>query len=472
MNVRDLKARVLPVLLAGTRREPLPGMAELRPDAPLDAFSLVGQVLRFEMPQAPPHFDVDTWPHDERRLVPARVRPQILRLLKMNRCTDDTELAVALAFARNRLRAHPFDLPQMDGFVRRHNEYLGVIAQFWAQRDTRAESRKGYFDDDAISAENWTEAPIGARVVYLQHLRKENAGGAREALEKVWAVESADVRVRLIGAMEAGLSDADRAFLDAAAKDRAPRVRAVAHRLLARLSGSAANNPALAACLERIQKEKAGLLKRRIALKLELPANVKDPAAPRWIREQFQDVTLEELASSLEIPIAQLAGAAKDDSNLLFALAVVATLDKRLDLVAEIAKELPDAWGRMSMAGLDELSFTDDDQRARWVEAIVRPRDWMPATALGEWGWLLRRLQGPLTESVMQGVLKSQWWADQFSGEKKPGTEAIQVFCASCPAGMRGKLREQIDELDVDGKEPGLTLLDTLDTLDKLEAMR
>ena len=119
-----------------------------------------------------------------------------------------------------------------------------MAAQFWAQRDTKMESRKGYFDDEGLSAENWTEAPIGARAVFLEQLRKENPDEAREVLANVWATETADARVRLIGAMQTGLSEPDRAFAEAAVKDRAPRVRAIAHRLLARLSGSAANNPA------------------------------------------------------------------------------------------------------------------------------------------------------------------------------------------------------------------------------------
>lgn len=469
MNGRDLKARVLPALLAGTRREPLPAIAGLRPDAPLEALSLLGQALRFEMPQGPAQFDVETWPDDTRRIVPENVRPQILRLLNANRCTTETELAVALAFARKKLRPHPFDLPRLDAFVRGHNQHLGVVAQFWAQREAKPEIRRGYFDDDAMSAENWTEAPLGARVVYLEHLRAENADQGREALEKTWAAESADARVRLIGAMQTGLSDADRKFFEVALKDRATRARAIAHRLLARLSGSAANNRALAACLERIQKERAGLLKRRIALKLELPANVKESTANRWIREQFADVTLEELSCTLEIPIGELVRAAKDDPNLLFALAIVATVDRRLDVVAEIAKELPDAWGRMSGSGLDELSFKDDEQREEWVEVLVRPREWLPDAAPSDWGWLLRRIEGPLPENVMREVLKSKWWSDQLSGEKKPGTEVVQLFCALCPAGMRARLREEIDELDFERKELGLMLLDTLG---KLEAVQ
>ncbi|UWZ86835.1 DUF5691 domain-containing protein [Occallatibacter riparius] len=469
MNARDLQVRVLPALLAGTRREALPEIAGLRADAPLDALSLAGQALRFEMPQGPAQFDVEAWPLDARRIVPENVRAQMLRLLNANRCTSETELAVAFAFARNKLRPHPFDLPRLDAFVRRHNRYLGVVAQYWAQREAKAESRTGYFDDDALSVENWAEAPIGARLAYVEQLRKENADRAREILEKAWGAESAEARVRLIGAVQTGLNEADRGFLEAALKDRAPRVRAIAHRLLARLSGSAANNPALAACLERIQKERAGLLKRRIALKLELPANVKAQTADRWIREQFADVTLEELSCTLEIPIGELSAAAKDDPNLLFALAIVATMDRRFDVVAVIAKELPDAWGRMSVSGLDDLSVTDNEERTRWVEAIVRPRDWMPEAALGDWGWLLRRIEGPLPESVTREVLKSKWWSDQLNGEKKPGTEVIQTFCALCPAGMREKLREQMDGIDPDRKDMGIMLLDTLE---KLEAVR
>jgi hypothetical protein len=469
MTGRDLKMHVLPALLAGTRREPLPGMAGLQAAAPLEALSLAGQALRFAMPPGPPEFDVDAWPQDARRVLPESVRPQVLRLLKANRCTDDSELSVALACSRLRLRPHPFDLPKLDGFVRRHSQHLGVVAQYWVQRETKAESRKGYFDEDAATAENWTEAPIAARVAYLERLRKQDAAEARSALEQVWPGETADARVRLIGTLQTGLGEGDRTFLETALKDRAPRVRAIAHRLVARLGGSAAGNPALAECLERIHKEKSGILKRRVALKLELPANVKEATANRWIRGQFADVTLDELAGSLEIPIEGMVAAAKDDPNLLLALAMVATADRRSDAVAEIANELPDAWGRMSESGFDEFSFADEEERERWVESIVRPREWMPEAPLPAWSWLLRRIQAPLPEKVMREALKSKWWSDQLGGEKKPGTEVVQLFCALCPAGLRAKLREQIEELEMERKEAGLMLLDTLD---RLEAMQ
>ena len=99
----------------------------------------------------------------------------------------------------------------------------------------------------------------------------------------------------------------------------------------------------------------------------------------------------------------------------------------------------------------------------------MRPRDWMPENALGDWRWLLRRIEGPLPDSVMRDVMKSKWWSDQLDGEKKPGTEVVQLFCALCPTGMRHTLREQIEELDFERKDLGLMLLDTLE---KLEAVQ
>lgn len=469
MNARELKGRIVPVLLAGTRREAVPDVAGLQVGTQLDMLSLAGQALRFESPHRPAQFDVDAWPPDTRRILPESVRPKMLRLLNASRCTEGCELAIALACMRGRLRPHPFDLPRVEGFVRRHCQYLGVVAQYWAQRQTKADNRRGYFDAEATTLENWTDAPIAARVAYLARLREQHAPDARAALEQVWSRESVEARFRLIAAMQTGLGNEDRVFLETALKDRAPRVRAVARRLLARLSGSAANNPALAACLKRIRKEKAGLLERCIVLRIELPANVKEQTANRWIRDQFADVTLEELSCTLEIPVADLAAAAKDDPNLLFALAMVASVDRRFDLVAGIAKQLPDAWGRMSEAGFDDLAFVDDVQRRRWVESIVRPRDWMPEPPLPAWGWLLRQIEAPLPVNLMRELLRSKWWSDQLAGGKPPDTEVVQVFCALCPAALRDRMREAIEGLDFDRKELGWMLLETLD---RLEAVR
>lgn len=139
MNAEELKSRVMPALLSGTRQDTgghLSSFGAAREQAVLNALSLAGQLLRFARPAVPREFAVESWPRDERRIVPDSMRGKILRLL--DRCTDDTARAMALALDRKLLRPHPFDLPKLDDFVRRYGEWLGATAQYWAQRNTPA----------------------------------------------------------------------------------------------------------------------------------------------------------------------------------------------------------------------------------------------------------------------------------------------------------------------------------------------
>jgi hypothetical protein len=408
------------------------------------------------------------WPEDVRPIIPDHLRAPILRLMNAPKCSNAAESAVAWAFASKKVRPHLFDLPRMEGFVRRQADHLGVVAQYWAQREVPAEKQNSYFDADQISEKNWTDAPSALRLKFLESLRARDAAAGRKLVAPVWARESAEVRLRLLAAMQVGLSHQDKEFLDSAAKDRAPRVKNLAKRLLARLAGTTGENPALAACLERIERTKAGLRKKRASLNLQLPATVKERNANRWVIEQFAEIGLDEVACALELPLDGLIDAAEKDEYLLFAFSMMASREKKWDVLAKIAEALPDAWGRMSEAGFDEMNFADDGERNRWVQALVHPRELMPESAFPAWEWLLRRMEAQLPPPLMLHVLASKWWKKRFSGEEKPGAEEMQVFCALCPRSLRSKLRDQLQLADLEAREIGLLLLDILDGLETL----
>ena len=469
MKVDELRSKTLSVLLSGARRESggeLLGLGSGREQSILNALSLAGQSLRFDRPAVPSEFAVEHWPRDDRPIIPNRLRRPILRLL--DRSTDDTARALALALERRKLRPHPFDLPMLDSFVRRYADRLGATAQFWVQKEAPAQQIRGYFDADELSAENWTEASPRSRARFLRDLRKQDANAARKLLEQSWSRENPDSRVQLLSILHTGLSQEDRQFLESIQKDRAPRVRAIAHRLLMALADPTGENPALAACLGRIQRSKAGMLKRRNILKLEMPANVKEHEANRWIQEQFADVTLEQLARGCEMPERELVQAAEEDQNLLFALTLIASREKNIDLLDEITDELPDAWGRMS-----ELTWEEDVERERkeinsWSAALIKPKKWVPAVPFPAWSWLHRQIEGPLPADILRGILASRAWTEQIEPEKKGGSELVQVICALCPPELREAIRAQLEPLEIDRKEKGWTLLEILDELENV----
>ena len=469
MRVDDLKSRVLPALLSGTRRNAMEGQLSFlgadRDRAVLNALSLTGQAMRFTRSSPPKEYAVENWPRDERAIVADELRAPILRLL--DKCTEDTQRALALALEKRRMRPHPFDLPKLDGFLRRNPERLGVTVQYWLEREAPQQEARGYWDADQVTEEQWTEVPLRLRVKFLRELRASEAQAARKLLEKSWPTEEPNSRLQLILILQSGLATDDQQFLESIRKDRAPRVRTVVERLLATLAGSSFSNPAVAASMERIQKSKSGLLKKHDVLKLELPATVKERDANRWIQELFEHVTLDELARAVGMTDTGLVEAAEKDEYLLFALALMASREKRFELLATIANEIPDAWGRMSELPLEDSLIDEACERSQWAVAIIRPKKWLPEVPFPAWSWLHRQMEGALPESVMREVLDSSVWTAQLDKEKKGGTEIVQVMCALCPAELRPELRVQIEPLDLERKDKGWALLEILDALER-----
>lgn len=469
MNGRTLRDRILPALIAGTRREALPNLPGLAVDdarSALHALSLAGQSLRFEQPATQTRFTVERWPCDERRILPDDLRARLIRLLQARSCAEGSELALAFAFDRHRLRPHPFDFPKMGGFVRKYPEHLGVTAQHWAQRDTMVEKRNEYFDADDINEKNWTEAPRARRVKFLEELRVQNAAAARELMASVWAHEDPETRVRLLATMKTGLAADDKVFLQTIEKDRAPRVRGLVQRLLSRLPGENGENPALRAALSRIQKTQAGKLRKGQLLQLELPANVKEQATNRWVHDEFVDVSLEELAGALTLSPDELVWQAEDDPNLLFALGLMGSREKQFDLLASIAVHVSDLWSRMSSVDLEEPSFSNAAERDRWAASLLHPETWEPEAATPGWTWLLRRMEGPLPASVMEELLHSKWWKRVVKNDPPLHSTMVQAIAALCPSRLRGQLRAQVEPLEAEHRDDGLLLMEILEGLE------
>jgi len=470
VNADELKSQVLPVLLGGTRHETgeqllAPGTD--REHAVLNALSLTGQMLRFTPPSSPNEFAVESWPRDERCIVPDRLRPHIFRLL--DKCTEDSARALALTLEKQKLRPHPFDLPKLDGFIERYADRLGTTAQYWVQRETPAQQSRGYFEADELNADNWTESPLRARAKFLKALRNQDPEAGRKLMQKSWGEENPDSRVQLLSAFQIGLSAEDKPFLESIQKDRAPRVRAIVQRLHAAIAGATADNPALAACMQRIQRSRSGLLKKRSALKLELPATVKEHETNRWIQEQFADVTIVDLSHACEMSETELVEAAEKDNNLLFALALMASRENRFALLDGITDELPDAWGRMSGLSGDEDLRDDADELVHWAKALIKPKKWLPEIPFPAWSWLHRQMEGPLPAGIMREILASQIWSEQLDQEKKgPSLEIIQVICALCPRELRVVVRTQLEPLEAERKHKGSMLLEILDELESL----
>jgi len=477
MNARALRLQAYPALLVGTGRQPLGfrgDLAELAQQdatqATLTALSLTAQALRFERPQAPPNFAIEPVVQDHRTILADRMRRPLLRLLNKRRPADDLALALAWAFDRYKVRPHPFDLPKMDAFVRAHAEHLGALAQQWAQqRDDSPAQPQGYFMADEMDETTWTRGLPGLRARFIAERRRQDATAARALVEAAWAQENADMRVRLIAALETGLHADDQPFLESLGKDRAPRVRALAQKFLARLTGRRSEHPALAACLERIKRTTTGLLKKRVVLTLELPATVKEHETKVWIREAFAEVSLEELAHALQLTEPQLVEATEKDANLSLALALMAAQDRRFELLEKLARgQLSDAWEQLSQLGTFDLGTMTAEERSRLAEVLIAPYGGKPPSSYSAWSWLHRTLEGPAPAPLIEAVLRSPRWLTQLLEESKLGSEWMEILAALCPSSHRVRLRAMMASLDAALTLTAAPLLDILDSMEKV----
>lgn len=185
-------------------------------------------------------------------------------------------------------------------------------------------------------------------------------------------------------------------------------------RLLSRL-GLTTEDAALKEILERISRTQIGILRKRPALALQLPATVKESATPQWIRENCAEVTLEALSRSLSLSASDIIEAAAKDSNLLLALAVITTMDKQLDNFAEIVAHLPNTWELLSISGRDDLGSMTRSERERWADILIRPYGPKLPTSYEAWSWLHRILEGPAPISLFEAAFRSDWFNEEAS---------------------------------------------------------
>jgi hypothetical protein len=471
------KADVLPALLAGVGRHPLPPIVTEQlfrasdPKPSLKALSLTGQALRFDRPPGPPQFAVEVVIEDDRTILPDELRRPLLRLITGKMATEHPSIAIARTFNDLRMRPHPFDLPRLDAFVRLHAGKLGATAQHWVNRQNKGADSVSYFDQEILNESNWTEAPLGRRSVYLQERRVEDPGAARALLEAAWPQESADARFRLLQTMQISLTEDDQPFLKTINIDRAPRVRLLAQRLLSRVD-RAIQNPALQVCLDRIVSAQAGLLRKRPVLRLELPATVKEQASSQWIRETFSDVSFAELAARLALGEEEIIEAAANDANLLLALALVATADRRFDLFyAIINANLTNGWEALSESGLSDLGIMTSEERLRWVGILIGPYGHQLPSTYFAWNWLHRILDEPAPEALLDSVFRSSWLTELPTLQHQ-GTAWTEVLAALCPSSRRQALRERLNTIDTSLTSTAIALLNILDGMEQFAMER
>ncbi|MCV9962705.1 DUF5691 domain-containing protein [Pararhizobium sp. BT-229] len=470
MTARNVKNAILPKLLAGSR-DGLP-LDAIGATDPLQALTLAGQALRFDRPAQPSQFQIDDPILETAEIMPDQARKLLLRLLSgKNQTLAQLSSAIVRKLAERKLRLHPFDLPKLEFFVRANAESLGAEALAFSERETPVAQKQSYFAADRLNDENWMLATPAVKAGYIGGRRASDPDAARALVEAAWSSENADSRVRLLGAFREHLSEADAPFLAGLEKDRAPRVRELAHKLHLRLPGFNGDNPALRNALERIKVGKAGLVFKKTALSLELPATVKSHGTIAWLSETFSSVGLESLADALSMSVEAIVAAAEKQSTLLVALLLMATQDKRLDVVKTITdRHLLDSWEAFSHIDADILADYNPDMLQRWVEYVFRPNRWTADTS----AWMIHRtaqwLDGEATENLFKNILQSTPWQSRLKDPARIDAHVADSMAVMCPPSLRVTLRSELAALEPAKSGNATLFLDLMDSLETAHA--
>jgi hypothetical protein len=234
--------------------------------------------------------------------VPSPLRPLVRRILAGEREAGRRRLLLDFLAARGRAM-HPADwMPSPN------DEDVPELYAPW--RDwTAADAARTTIvarGDDGLTAENWGDHWPAARDVALIALRRSDPAAARALLEARIDNEGAEIRLRLLAVLATKLSDADRPFLEMLANgDRAPKVKALATSLLARLGHPVASAEDAAELAGFFEVQSTGLLRRTKTLAAR---TLKTPAQTQRCHALLSSVDATAFAAALQIDLDALIG--------------------------------------------------------------------------------------------------------------------------------------------------------------------
>lgn len=210
--------------------------------------------------------------------VPEALRPLVRRILAASKDAAFRTQLVHFLAARG-WTTHPADWMPEAG-----DEDAPDVYAAW--RDWTAFAARGDMTprqtSDQLTADNWDDFWPAARKAALIGLRRRDPSAARTLIEAKIGSENADARLRLLSLLSERLSGDDIAFLEGlAANDRAPKVKALATSMLARLGHGPAAGEDIAELAGFFSVKTKGLLRRSRVIQIETP---KTPA--QWQRRK------------------------------------------------------------------------------------------------------------------------------------------------------------------------------------------
>jgi len=229
--------------------------------------------------------------------LPDALRPRARRLLQQLREPSARRTLLDFLDARG-WTLHPGD------WMPRPGEDVPEVYAAW--QDWAAASGSPSFASETLSAESWDSFGPAARHAAFTALRRQDPAQANALLVEKIAGEAPDHRVRLLEALAIGLSDADGPLLESLAGDRAPRVKALAAALMARLGHGQSGDENAAELAAFFLVQSKGLLRRTRAI---VPQAMKTPAQRSRRSALLEALSFDAFAQALGLSSAELVGA-------------------------------------------------------------------------------------------------------------------------------------------------------------------
>jgi hypothetical protein len=228
------------------------------------------------------------------RLLPATHAPLARRCLKALKESHEQRDLIRL-LARRGYAIHPADwMPS------RHDDAVpDAYAPWrdWAEAQA-ANTNTAQDAHDVLTEANWADWWPAARRNALAQIRAREPAGATALLAAKAAGESAEVRLALIQCLTVGLSDVDAPYLESLSTDRAPKIKALAASLLARLGRGSGSNDDATELAGFFEFQTKGLLRRTRIL---VPRPIKTPAQRNRREALFAQVDFTSFAQALGV---------------------------------------------------------------------------------------------------------------------------------------------------------------------------
>jgi len=392
----------------GTRRAELP-IIEKTLSGKLGLLAAVAARARFELPQHPTEFEQEQNQHNDnpQHVASMDIRSALCRYFRTNRKSDHPHSAVVRVFKsyqKRNLHVHRFDYVQLKPLLSIDASLFDTPFRRWASRRTSTEGSL----HEQITPENWLEFSNPERCDFIRDLHQRDATTTRALLSECLAQETASVRGKLLGAIEASVTADDREFLETLLKDRAKSVKDIVATMLGGIEGSVQYNERLEEAVSRLSI-KVSKLRKKKSLDVEQPGGYKSHRLAAWYAQTFNGINPESMAKHLDVDVKEFCDLI-DKKGLAFECITQLARQQNHKLMVTLASRHTDGFMKwMSTNDISSLQMIDDKTKEGLWSALLGNASMQK---LGDWVHAVERiylsLKLPVPAQLSESLINSK----------------------------------------------------------------